>query len=103
MYNTSCFGSSHRAMFREVGYDAVVGSIGVNANSEFEFPSFLGLWTMGATIENALAPTNNPYMLGLADGAIRAIGEFRNDILAETNSRKVISGDRDLTINTPVH
>ncbi|MCC7442181.1 MAG: hypothetical protein IT285_11135 [Bdellovibrionales bacterium] len=98
MYNTSCFGSSHRAMFREVGYDTVIGSVGVNANSEFEFPSFLALWTSGATVANALAPSNTPYMLGLADDAIRTAGEFGQNILAETNSRKRISGDRDLTI-----
>lgn len=100
MYNTSCFGASHRAAFRKIGFDAVVGSIAVNANSEVEFPSFLALWNVGARLTDAFAPTNNAVALAAADGPLRATGQIFNNFLKHIDSRKVFSGNTAMTINT---
>lgn len=100
MYNTSCFGSSHRSAFRSVGFDAVAGSIGVNANSEAEFPSFLALWNSGVGFEAAFAPTNNDVALAMTDGPLRTAGEWGRNFLARVNSKKRFSGATALTINS---
>lgn len=100
MYNTSCFGASHRAAFRSIGFDAVVGSIAVNANSEVEFPAFLGLWNAGARLSDAFAPSNNPVALAAADGPLRATGQIFNNFLKHVDSRKVFSGNTAITIST---
>lgn len=100
MYNTSCFGSSHRSAFRNMGFDVVVGSIAVNANSEAEYPSFLALWNGGARLQDAFVPTNNPAALVVTDGPLVTAGRFMNNFLRHVNSRKVFSGNTAITINT---
>lgn len=100
LYNTSCFGASHRAGFRQMGFDVVVGSIAVNANAEVEYPSFLTLWNAGANIRDSFAPSNNSVALAAADGPLRLAGQFGNNFLRHIDSRKVFSGDVLMTINS---
>lgn len=101
MYNTSCFGASHRAAFRAVGFDVASGSIGVNANSELEYPSFLAMWNLNSTFGQALAPTNTAVALAAADGPLVATGLLLNNFLKNVNSRKLISGNANIRITTP--
>lgn len=102
LYNTSCFGSSHRNEFMSVGFATVIGSVGVNANSELEFPQFIAAWVAGQTVAVALAPSNTPVALALTDSAIRDLGIRMDNILQQTNSEKRVSGLSQLTINTDV-
>ncbi len=101
LYNTSCFGASHRTALRNIGFDVVSGSIGVNANAEVEYPSFLALWNLNSTFNQALAPTNTPPALALTDGPLVASGVLLNNFLKNVNSRKVISGNANVRISTP--
>lgn len=100
MYNTSCFGSSHRNEFLQMGYKAVSGSVKVNANAGVEYPSFLGLWTAGATFEESFLPSNNPTALAMADGPLVAAGTLANNFLKHVDSRKILDGDLGIRINT---
>jgi hypothetical protein len=100
VYNTSCFGASHRSMLLSIGFDAVVGSIGVNANAEAEYPSFLALWNLGQTFGASFGPTNTAPALALTDGPLIATGNLFNNFLKQVNSRKVFGGNTALTINS---
>lgn len=102
LYNTACFGATHRADFLRMGFDATDGAIGVNANSEVEYPSFLPLWTSGlVSFAEALAPTNNDAALAAADGPLVATGMLMNNFLKKVNSRKLLSGETNVHITTP--
>ena len=101
IYNTSCFGASHRAAFRNIGFDVVIGSVGVNANSEVEYPSFLGLWNSNNSVAASMIPSNNPVTLAVTDGPLVATGNFLNNFLKKVNSKKLFSGNTAIRISTP--
>jgi hypothetical protein len=101
VYNTSCFGRSHNQAFLDMGFEVSLGSVGVNANSEVEFPSLLTLWNTGSTVAQALAPTNNMVALAAADQPILAFAFATNtEALKATNSQKVIAGRSGIRINS---
>lgn len=100
IYNTSCFGASHRTALRAIGFDAVVGSIGVNANAEAEYPAFLAAWNLGSSFGNAFAVTNTPAALAVTDGPLVAAGIAFNNFLKNVNSKKLFSGNTNITINS---
>lgn len=100
VYNTSCFGASHRSMLLTIGFDAVVGSIGVNANSEVEYPSFLAQWNLGQTFGASFAATNTPVALAATDGPLVATGNLFNNFLKHVNSKKVFGGNVNIRIHS---
>lgn len=101
MYNLSCFGKSHNAAFIDMGFDTSIGSKKVNANSEVEYPSFLGLWKLSQTVEAAMAPTNNDVAITAHDAPIRFAGQMSgNAMLQQVDSQKVIAGNKNLRITT---
>lgn len=100
VYNTSCFGASHRAALRAIGFDAVVGSIGVNANAEAEYPAMLAQWNLGQSFIGSYAATNNDVALAATDGPLVATGNLMNNFLKHVNSKKLFSGNVALTINS---
>lgn len=101
MYNLSCFGDSVNEEFVSAGFDTSVGSLAVNANSDVEFPSFIGLWRMGFKVSEALAPTNNPAALLAHDGALRTLGHVTgNEMLQRIDSKKEVEGRSALRIDT---
>lgn len=100
MYSTACFGRSHIDDWLAVGFDAVIGAHGVNANSEAEYPSMLTQWASGQTAFNALAPTNNDIALAATDGPLVATGHLLNNFLARVNSRKAFGGLHSVKINS---
>lgn len=100
VYNTSCFGASHRSMLLTIGFDAVVGSIGVNANAEAEYPSFLAQWNLGQTFGGSFAATNTPVALAVTDAPLVATGNLFNNFLKHVNSRKVFGGNVNIRINS---
>jgi hypothetical protein len=100
VYNTSCFGASHRSMLLTIGFDAVVGSIGVNANAEAEYPNFLAQWNLGQTFGGSFAATNTPVALAVTDGPLVATGRLLNNFLKNVNSRKVFAGNVNIRIHS---
>ena len=101
MYNLSCFGKSVNPEFVQMGFDVSIGSVAVNANSDVEFPSFVGLWRIGFKVIDALAPTNNAAALLAHDGALRTVGHLSgNSMLQAINSKKEIEGRSTLKIDT---
>lgn len=101
MYNMSCYGESVNEEFQQMGFDTSIGSVAVNANSDVEFPSFVGLWRMGFKVSDALAPTNNPAALFAHDGALITAGRLSgNTMLQQINSKKEIEGRSSLKIDT---
>lgn len=74
MYNLSCFGRSHNMEFVAMGFDVSVGSRGINANSEFEFPSVLGSWQFRWQLNDAFNLTNNDVAINSADTPVRLSG-----------------------------
>ncbi len=100
MYNLSCFGRSHNATFRAMGYDIVAGSEGVNANSAVEFGPVLTNWKLGGKFVDGFAVSNSDAALWVNDGPIRAAGEWQRNSLAQTNSKKVFAGFSATRINS---
>jgi hypothetical protein len=101
MYNLSCFGDSVNEDFISMGFDTSVGSIAVNANGEVEFPSFVALWRLGASVKDALAPTNNPAAIFAHDAPLVAAGNLTgNTMLQRVNSKKEIEGRRTINIES---
>ncbi|CAN5677794.1 hypothetical protein BH10BDE1_BH10BDE1_17110 [soil metagenome] len=100
MYNLSCFGRSHNATFRAMGYDIVAGSNGVNANAGVEFIPTLTSWKIGGRFVDGFNPTNNDAALWIADGLLRAAGEWNHNSLAQTDSKKYFAGFTSVRINS---
>ena len=101
VYNLSCFGATHNSAFVEMGFDTSIGSKGVNANAEVEFPSVLGAWQFGIAIDLALAPTNNPASIAVSDQPLRTLGMMTGrEMLQKVDSLKLILGNRHLTIHS---
>ncbi len=93
MYNLSCFGKSHNNDFLPVGFDVSVGSVGINANAAAEFPSVLGLWSVGWEFQDAFGPTNNDVVLAASDSPARLIG-------INANSKKEFLGNGSIKIDS---
>lgn len=66
-YDLCCYGASHAPGLHRIGFDAVVGSRGVNANSAFELPTLLGAWANGQPLGVAVEAGNNPTNRAFAD------------------------------------
>lgn len=54
LYSTACYGDSHSDDFLGAGFNASVGSVGVNSNSASEFPIVCELWGKGDKISTAV-------------------------------------------------
>lgn len=84
-YDLCCFGATHAAGLHQIGFDAVVGSRGVNANSAFELPTLLGAWATGHSLAQAVEAGNNPTNRSFSD----SFAEIRFD---GVDSFKELSG-----------
>jgi hypothetical protein len=84
-YDLCCYGASHAPALHAVGFDAVIGSRGVNANAAFELPTVLGAWTGGRTLGAAVDAGNDPSNRRLADG-------FASLLFRRVDSFKELSG-----------
>lgn len=99
LYNLSCYGASHINSFLDLGFQVVVGSRSVNANAELEYPWVLQMLATGSSVETAFTQPNSRGWLKLADGPIRWLGRKQNSFLKDTDSYKIIGGNRDYTLS----
>lgn len=99
LYNLSCYGASHINSFLDLGFQVVVGSRSVNANAELEYPWVLQMLATGSSVEVAFSQPNSRGWLKFADGPIRWLGRKQNSFLKDTDSYKVIGGNRDYTLS----
>jgi hypothetical protein len=90
-YDLCCFGASHAPGLHRVGFDAVVGSRGVNANSAFELPTLLGSWASGQPLGVAVAAGNNPTNRSFSDA-------FASLMFKQVDSFKELSGTEAATL-----
>ena len=97
-YDLCCFGASHAPGLHRIGFDAVVGSRGVNANSAFELPTLLGAWATGQPLGVAVAAGNNPTNRAFSDA-------FASLMFNDVDSFKDLSGVEagTLRISTAPH
>ena len=84
-YDLCCFGDSHAPGLHRIGFDAVVGSRGVNANAAFELPTLLGAWANGQPLGVAVTAGNNPTNRSFSDA-------FASLMFEDVDSLKVLSG-----------
>jgi hypothetical protein len=84
-YNLCCHGASHADGLHRIGFDAVIGSKGVNANSAFELPAVLGAWSAGQTLGVAVETGNDPTNRSFADA-------FASLMFSDVDSTKLLSG-----------
>lgn len=100
LYSTACFGRSHIDDWLAVGFDAVIGAYGVNANAEVEYPSVLGQWALGQAAFNALTATNVPTSLAVTDGPLVMAGRLSGSFLQHVNSKKSFGGLKQTNIKS---
>lgn len=100
IYNLSCYGSSHRQAFLDIGFKAANGSVGVNANSELEFAPALIAWRSGVGFKDSFSLSNTNTALLATDEPIKALGELMNNALKDTDSRKLFSGNQSIKISS---
>ena len=92
-YSTACYGQSHADSLIGAGFSAVIGSIGVNANSATELPILLRHWTRTDTIAEALRHADDPILRAIADTIARRT-------FPDANSEKILLGDGSITIDS---
>ncbi len=93
VYNLSCFGRSHNDEFIAMGFDVSVGSRGVNANSEAEFPAVLNGRRNQLRFIDTFDMTNSDAAIGAVDTVVRLGG-------IPADSKKFFQGRTQLTINS---
>lgn len=93
LYNLSCYGSSHISAFRDLGFKVVIGSRGVNANAELEYPWVLDSMSKGNSVAQAFQKPNSKRWLDIADGPVRWLGRKQKNFLKDTDSFKDMDGN----------
>jgi hypothetical protein len=94
LYSTCCWGALHAPHFVRAGFKTVSGSLGINANGPYDFPTQLTKWVGGSTYASALRAGNNQTMREIHDGLAELFG-FDN-----VNSTKIIAGVKSLRITS---
>jgi hypothetical protein len=95
LYSVACYGSSHAQDFVDAGFRTASGAIGVNTNSDYNYPAVLSKWTSNGRYKDAVELGNNPLMVASHDAVAKKMG-FR-----DANSKKVINGMKYLQITSP--
>lgn len=92
MYNLACYGSTHRNNFINAGFLTAIGARGINANSGYEYATFLNQFGNNASVKSILQGTNNSPLLGTSDAAAVSAG------FSKADSYKRISGKKSMRI-----
>jgi hypothetical protein len=100
-YSTACYADSCSNELIAAGFDASIGAVGVNANSEVELPVFLKLWAWNWRLRDALAAAESPLTRVAADEAAKAYGRLAGaGWVSDVNSDKVLRGNPNLKIDS---
>ena len=94
LYSTCCWGALHAPHFVRAGFKTASGSLGINANGPYDFPTQLTKWVAGRTYFSAVHAANNQTMREIHDGLAELFG-FKN-----VDSTKVIEGVKSLRITS---
>ena len=94
LYTTNCYGDSHTSGLLNAGFLVGVGSIGVNANAGTEFPAFCRIWSTGVSVEEVVRRADRDGRRLVQDAVAKGMG------FSEANSKKIVRGDRAVTIRT---
>ena len=94
LYSTCCWGAQHAPHFVRAGFKTASGSLGINANGPYDFPTQLTRWVGGSTYAAAVHAANNQTMREIHDGLAELFG-FDN-----VDSAKVIEGVKSLRITS---
>lgn len=92
LYSTACYGGSHAQDFVDAGFCTASGARGTNANAAHDYSVQLASWALKRTYAQALKAGNKKMFCELYDGLARRIG------FDDVDSRKVVKGDKDITI-----
>ncbi len=98
LYSTACHAAHHASAMREAGFRACLGARAINTSGALETPLFLALWARGIPAGRAIRIADHPAARLPADAlarvVLRAVGER-----GRVDSRKVVSGEGDVTID----
>jgi hypothetical protein len=94
LYSTACFGSSHAQDFVGAGFNAASGSVGVNANSAYEYPVIMTQLGLGNRFSDAILAGNNQAFRTMHDNLARMQG-FTN-----VDSYKIIRGNSAVRLSS---
>lgn len=93
IFNTSCYGATHRDGFRAAGFDVVSGSKKISADGASSYGPFLTAWATGASFSSAVGAANKASSAKVVDNAVTTKYGAGN-----VDSTRVISGKVSLTI-----
>ncbi len=94
LYNTACYGESQTNDFLAAGFQVVNGSLKVNTDSMYEYPTIMSHWRRGDTFATAQDKGNNAFWVDFYDGIAKKNG------FEDSDSFKVVRGDGELTIDS---
>ena len=102
VFSTACFGSSHRAGWRDAGFKAVSGSRQVYADSAASYLPFLSTWAiLGKSFQASVNAANTAGSLSGWDQAAAAWFTLQGSGFAtQVDSFRLASGTTSLTIST---
>lgn len=93
LYSTACYGDSHAEDFLAAGFQVASGSLKVNSNSPFDYPTTMNAWKAGDPFASAQEKGNNEVWRKFYDGIAK------NQGFEDADSTKIVHGDKALTID----
>jgi hypothetical protein len=90
LYSDACWGESHIADWLRAGFRTVSGAIDQDSNWSKDLGRWMKTWRERGSFEAAIRRANRVWTSGFTDWVIGG------------NSRKLIEGERAITIDTPV-
>jgi len=90
LYSDACWGKTHTDEWIQAGFKVVAGAIGQDANKTIDLKKFLRAWTDGATYRRSIQKANSAWYAKPLDWIIGG------------NSRKVMVGNGDLTLDSGI-
>ncbi|MFZ4506599.1 MAG: hypothetical protein ACOYON_02745 [Fimbriimonas sp.] len=90
LYSSACYGASHARDWQRAGFKTVIGAEGLCATGPSEFVPFITLWRSGLKVSLAIQIADIPPVRDITDK------------IAGGDSKKVISGNKNLRITTAI-
>lgn len=94
LYSTACYGGTQANDFVLAGFKVASGARQVNANSPYDYPTFMDHWGAGKSFNYARAQGNHAGQREFYDGIAKTIGGFKN-----VDSYKIMKGQAQTRIH----